>query len=325
MRQRNRSVSALACSRTAPHTAGRSTRSAAPRVGTTRAQYTAGLARPPGAGASPAELPPERLHHGLAQRASMDGIEAGRSTSTGLRVPWTPPASTIKRCRYSRRRLRSCLTPRRRGTAPATARPPTRGVAQCIDLAYSAQPVPLIATELRTRRSPRQRRSVHLRYRRTCPLIRRSPAVIAASHLSSPPASRSTTRVAVSTIHPAAARTAARRARLSAAVESTGPQAAAVARGSCLVQRARAAARKLRCRSSPAATGRSTARTATRTIADRLPRADRVDIRAIHETPGEVPAPSVQPSIGRRQDATPADASTARVLVPTAGTHADCH
>ena len=214
---------------------------------------------------------------------------------------------------------------RRRGTAPATARPLTRGVAQCIDLACSAQPVPLIATELRTRRSPRQRRSVHLRYRRTCPLIRRSPAVIAASHLSSPSASRSTTRVAASTIHPAAARTAARHARLSAAVESTGPQAAAVARGSCLVQRARAAARKLRCRSSPAATGRSTARPATRTIADRLPRADRVDMRASHETPGEVPAPRVQPSIGRRQDGTLADASTARVLVPTAGTHADCH
>ena len=45
----------------------------------------------------------------------------------------------------------------------------------------------------------------------------------------------------------------------------------------CSARRARAAARKLTCRSSPAATGPSIARTATRTIADRRREASHVD------------------------------------------------
>ena len=107
--------------------------------------------------------------------------------------------------------------------------------------------------------------------------------MIAARHLSSPSVSRSITPVAASTIHPAVARTAARRARLSAAGSTARRRAAARAR--CSAQPARLAGRKLGCRSSPPGTGPSTARSAIRTIAHRHLEAARVGAVAIDGMP----------------------------------------
>ena len=101
------------------------------------------------------------------------------------------------------------------------------------------------------------------------------------SHLYSPPVTRSITPVAASTTHPVAARTAARRARLS--VAESGIRLGTAGRVRCSARPAQAAASRLRCRSSPAATGRSTARTATRTIADRRREASHVDAGAPDE------------------------------------------
>ena len=68
----------------------------------------------------------------------------------------------------------------------------------------------------------------------------------------------------------------------------------------CSARRARAAARKLTCRSSPAATGPSIARTATRTIAVRHQEAGRVDVAAPEDAAAvhalAVAAATVEPS-----------------------------
>ena len=145
--------------------------------------------------------------------------------------------------------------------------------------------------------------------------------MIAASHLYSPPASRSTMPAAASTFHRAVARTVVPHAKLSGAlarqvtIHAVTAEVAARARRS--PQRVPAAARKLRCRSSPLATDRSTARPVTRTVADRHPKAGPVGACATDEMPVPETWPRRLPSVGNsgREDTSPPVASATRVLV----------